>query len=393
MNKNRIIPAVGISLLLPLWVWAQSPSSGPAPAAVPALDAAPAAATASGPGGASTPAAGAGAAPAPAPEPPTEAELTLDEAAGKVKAIAAVAAELVQSVEMLRQKFQITGKYRKAPGGRLFLHLVVSGLPGSKGEMKQVSNGETIWDFQQLLEHKYYRKVTLGPIYEKLKSSDLDAEAREQVLTRLGIEGPDVLLVGLRKAIRWDQREEGTLDGRPVWILRGTWKDRQGLLGPNQQPLPPTAPLPSYIPSQATLYIGKEDGWPYKVRLAGRQPTVLLDTRRIGPDGRPIGPRSAIQTIEPSVVVLAYSVVSLDPKFQDSDFDFPAPEGVRVDDSTEAVLSEIDQMVQMRNAQKKAEAAKAEEPVLDQQITLPRTNPSAEGAPPPPTAPPLTTPK
>jgi len=294
---------------------------------------------------------------------------------------------------MLKQKFEIKGTYRKAPGGRLYLHLVVSGLPGSKGEMKQVSDGVTIWDFQQLMEQKYYRKVTLGPIQEKLKSSELDAEAREQVLTRLGIEGPDVLLVGLRKAIRWDQKEEGTLDGRPVWILRGTWKDRQGLLGPNQQPLPPTAPLPSYIPGQATLTIRKEDGWPYKVRLAGRQPTVLLDTRRIGPDGRPVGPRSSIQTIEPSVIVLAYSIVSLDPKFQDSDFNFPAPEGVRVDDSTEAVLSEIDQMVQMRNAQKQAEAAKTEAPLLDQQIAIPRANAGAEGAAPPPTAPPLTPPK
>src|SRR5262249_54991366 len=197
---------------------------------------------------------------------------------------------------------KITGTYLKAPGGRFFLRLIVSDLPGSTGQMVQVSDGTTIWDSQQLLEYKYYRKVALGPILEKLKAPEIDATTREQVLTRLGIEGPDGLLVGLRNAIHWDQKEEDTLDGRPVWILRGTWKDRQGLLGPNQQPLPENAPLPAYIPSQATLKIGKDDGWPYYVRLAGRMPPVVQDTRRIGPDGRPIGSRASIQSIEPSVI-------------------------------------------------------------------------------------------
>jgi hypothetical protein len=305
----------------------------------------------------------------------------------------AVSAELTQKVEMLKQKFDIHGTYRKAPGGRLYLKLIVSGLPGSTGEMLQVCDGTTLWDYQRILDSKFYRKITLGPVLEKLGAPELDAPAREQFLARLGIAGPDVLLSGLRHTIHFDQKEDATLDGRPVWILRGMWQDRQGLLGPNQQPLREDAPLPAYVPSQVTLTIGKEDGWPYKLRLAGRQPTMLVDTRRTGPDGRPIGTLSSIQKIEASKLDLTYTIVSLDPAFQPDDFLFPVPTGAHVEDGTEAEVSTLEQIIQARIAAKKAETARSE-PTVGQSLEVPK-----EALPPPPegaampTPPPLEKPK
>ncbi len=375
MIYNRLIPTVGIALLaaLSLRAGAQGPAPAPAETTNPASPSAPA---------------------GPSEAPPTEAEQTLAEAARKVAAIPTVAADIEQSVDMLNQKFAIKGRYLKATGGRLLLELAVAGLPGSSGEMRQVCDGSTLWDYKQLLESKYYSKINLNPIIEKLKSPEIDAAARQQILTRLGVAGPDVLLVSLGKAILFDQKEEGTLDGRPVWILRGTWKDRQGLLGPNQQPLPPNGPLPPYVPSQATLYIGKEDGWPYKLRLAGRQPTMLFDTRRVGVDGQRIGSRSTIQTIEPSFTELVYKNIDFHPTFKDDAFVYNIPAGVRPDDGTETLLGELEQLIQMKIAQKKAEAAKAE-PILDQAIPVPRSAESSPGPAnsPPSPSPPLSAPK
>src|SRR3954452_15442374 len=243
MIKNRtIIPAVGICCLIPILVWAQAPAPTTAPDAA-AGSRPPEAAPAAAPAAASTPA-------ATPPAPPTQAELALDEEARKVAALASVSADLVQTVEMLKQKFTIKGTYLKAPGDRVSLRLVVQGLPGSGGEMRQVCDGVTLWDFQQVLESRYCRKVTLAPILEKLKSADLDAASRDQVMTQLGIAGPDILLLGLRKAVHFDQKEEAVYQDEvtkkeiPAYILRGNWQDRQGLLGPNQQPLPEKAPLP-----------------------------------------------------------------------------------------------------------------------------------------------------
>ena len=188
-------------------------------------------------------------------------------------------------------------------------------------------------------------------------------------MTQLGFSGPDALLVGLRKAIRFDQKEEGTLDGKPVWILRGTWKDREGLVGPDQQPLSPTATLPPYIPSLATVSIGKEDGWPYKVVLVGRVPSMLQeDSRPLGADGRP----KAVQKVQPSRITLTYSNVQLNTPLKPEEFAFQAPPGVRVDDNTDALLNVLEQTLQARIAQKKQEAAKAE-PLLDQSIEVPRS--------------------
>jgi hypothetical protein len=315
----------------------------------------------------------------------------LDEAIKKVAALPSVKAELTEKVEMLKQKFEIHGTYRKAPGGRLFLQLIVSGLPGSTGEMRQVCDGTTLWDYQQILDSRFYRKIALGPVLEKLKAPELDALAREQVLARLGIAGPDVLLSGLRRTIHFDQKDEATEGDRPVWILRGTWQDRQGLLGPNQQPLREDAPLPAYIPSQVTLTIGKEDGWPYKVRLAGRQPTILFDTRRTGPDGRPIGTLSSIQKIEPSKLELTYTLVTLNPTFTPEDFDPHVPAGAHVEDGTEAEVSALQQIIEAKAAAKKAETARSE-PLLEQPIELPKATTAPEGSA-TPTPPPLVKPK
>ncbi len=94
--------------------------------------------------------------------------------------------------------------------------------------------------------------------------------------------------------------------------------------------------MPPYIPMDATLYLGKDDGWPYKLVLVGRKPSILFETRRIGPDGRPIGAKSSIEKITPSEITLTYQDVKLNAKLRLEEFAFQAPPTANVDDSTEA---------------------------------------------------------
>ena len=109
---------------------------------------------------------------------------------------------------------------------------------------------------------------------------------RSQALAQIGLSGPETLLLGLRRTVKFDLKEEGELDGIKVWKFRGTWRSRQGLVGVDGRPVAAGGFLPPYIPMDATLYLGKENGWPYKLVLVGRKPSVLFETRRIGPDGR-----------------------------------------------------------------------------------------------------------
>jgi outer membrane lipoprotein-sorting protein len=318
-----------------------------------------------------------------APEPPTEAETLLDAAIKAIAELKTVSADLTQEVDMLDQRFEINGRYRKGPEHRVYLYLKVSGLPDTGGEALQVCDGQFLWDYQQVLETKSYRKIEVAQVFEKLKSPELDDAFRQQVISSLGFTGPDELLAGLRKAVRFDQKGSETIDGQEFWVLRGEWKSREGLNGPNQPPLPATAPLPAYVPSLVIVHLGKQDNWPYRVRLVGRRPSVVEDTRKRGPDGRPIGAASTIQQIKPTAIKLVYSNVKLNTDLTD-EFVFTAPAGARVDDSTQAVISMLDQAIQVQVAKKKAEAAKAEDPLLKESINVaPRPGDAPSPAPPP----------
>jgi outer membrane lipoprotein-sorting protein len=304
-------------------------------------------------------------------EPPTPAERVIEEAIEKIRKLQSVAADLLEEVEMLRQSFTIKGEYRKAPNHRIYLRLTVTGLPDTNGTTLQVCDGETMWDYQQVLESQVYQKKSIKPILERLNSPELDPLLREQAMAQMGFAGPETLLIGLRKVIKFDQKDEGELNGKKVWLLRGTWKTRQGLIGPDSRPVPQSGLLPPYIPCDATLYLGKDDGWPYKLILVGRKPSTVFDTRRIGPDGRRIGTKSSIEEIVPSRIVLVYSNVRLNPTIRVEEFAFQAPPTAQVDDSTELMVRGLDQAIQMQADRKKADATRKEGPLLDQPIDIP----------------------
>lgn len=312
-------------------------------------------------------------------EPPTEAEKLLDEAIKKVAAIESVSADLVQNVKILGQSFQIQGRYLKAPDHRVYLKLTVQGLPGSSGTMLQVCDGDILWDYQQVLESQTYRKLSVKPILERLASPEIDEALREQLLNTLGFAGPETLLEGLRKTIKFDQApEDGELDGKPVTILRGKWASREGLVGPDQRPLPTTGMLPPYIPNLAILYIGKDDGWPYKLDLQGLQMSPLVDTRQIGPDGKRIGKLSSIERQDPSEIHLVYSNVQIGASIRAEEFAFQAPANANIEDNTEIILKGLNQTIEYQAMQKRAEAAAKEGGTLEQSIEIPKTPPAIE---------------
>lgn len=363
MPKYRIIPAIATAIVFSVLLRARAQDGLQAPVR---------------PGGGPAPAAKA----AEVNEPPTEAELFLDEAIKKVAEIKSVSADVFQTVSMLDQKFEITGRYLKAPGDRLLLDLSVSGMPDSSGKMRQVCDGITLWDYQQVFESRAYRKLDAAAILKKLRTSDLDEKMKEGAIESMGFAGPDILLVGLRRTIKFDQGPvKTTLDGRPVIRLAGVWKSREGLMGPDSRPLPMTAPLPSYIPSLVKLYLGADDSWPYQVELVGQPSSALLDTRPVGPDGRKIGSKSLIQKPLLTRIKLVYKNVKLNTPIANGEFVFSAPPDAQVEDSTKAILDGLEQAATMRAAQKKAESSQGGGELLNQGIDIPKATPPPAALP------------
>ncbi len=353
MPINRFLLALAVASILPLWVLAQAPSDSED-----------------------------------APEATTEAETLIDQAINKLKLIETVQAKIRQEVEMLGQQFTVVGRYEKAPGQRLRLELEVQGLPASGGSMQQVSDGQTLWDHAQILDQNYYSRLDLSQVLQKLEDPVFDELTRRAYMDQLGISGPDSLLMGLRQSARFIQTpEESELDGRPIQILRGEWKDMT-VMGVPEGPTPgPMALLPAYVPRLVEVWIGKEDGWPYKVILQGKKRPVIAQSKqfRIGPDGRPVGPALSTPDEPPSKFILTYSDVDLDPEFESNAFAFRVPVNVQPDDTTVERIAQLEQIAQFISAQKTSEAAKEDSgSLLEGSLRVPPLGPEPEqlGTPP-----------
>lgn len=370
MPHNRIIPTLGLALAIPLWAWAQDPAAPLEP--LPGADA-PARSTAKAKAAAKEPEA-----------PPTAAETAIDEAAKKLQALGSVSADLTVTADMINQKFGLKGQYLKAPGHKVSLLLSLVGLGDATGTMLQVSDGVTLWDFTKVLNSQSCVKRSLTPILKLLDRPDCDPLIREAVFDDLGFAGPEALLKGLRKAFHFDQSRDGELDGKPALILGGTWKDSGTPVLPPGLSMPPGAPLPPYVPALVTLYLGKDDGWPYQVIFEGRKPTQIetgkrkLEEPKLGPDGRPLSRKLTTPVGKPSRLVLAYTNVKLNAPLTDDLFAFSPPPEVRPEDRTDLFVSQLQQAITEMANRKKAEAAKSSGPVLDGAVSAPAPAPAGD---------------
>jgi hypothetical protein len=320
-------------------------------------------------------------------EPPTDAEKFIDASIQKVRALQSISADITQTAEILNQKFELKGQYLKAPNQKIRMQLTLSGLDSATGSMLQVCDGEILWDVQQVLDSQSYRTRRIGDILKKVNDPRMDVTLREQILAQLGFAGPESLLVGLRKSIKFETMTDDTLNGKKVVIVQGEWKDRSSLVAPGQPPLPMNAPLPAYVPSIVRAWIGKEDGWPYQLRLVGRAPSEInLNQAQLGPDGRPIRRPSVGPKVTPSAMTLAYSNVLLNPTLKPEQFAFTAPPALagQVADDTEEFLTVLDRILAEAEARQRAAGSDSS---LKQSIPIPKRVMENTAAPAPLTAP------
>jgi hypothetical protein len=339
MPYDRLLPTLAIAFALTAWAAAQGQDAARGGAAAGQAKAA---------------------AKAPRTEAEKAAEAAIDEAIEKLKDVTTVRALLVQTVEMLGQSFVIEGSYLRAPQNRFRMELKVRNLGDATGTMIQVCDGKNLVEFQQVLQVQAYEHTDISKVLDKLKDPGFDPEVREQFLTQLGLAGPDALLRGLRRLIRFDQKKADVLDNRDVWVLRGEWADRSTLNLPGAGALPPNGPLPPFVPSRVTLYIGKSDGWPYQVEFKGLTRSIL----ETPPPEKKAAGTPAIPPVaaadQPTRIILAYSGVEFHlegAEIGPKEFAFQAPQGVRIVDRTEQYVNYLESNLRALEERKKSEAA------------------------------------
>lgn len=310
--------------------------------------------------------------PPPPPEPPTEAELALDEAMEKLKGLERVRAKVRQEVDMLGQVFTVDGDFAQSGPYTFSLDLQVNGLPQAKGRMRQVSDGTVLWDVSQILDQTYYYRLDLPGLLDRIDGEPFEEIHKNYFIQqRLALSGPFWLIDGFRQSAKFDRKTEAEYNGRPVWVIKGNWKD-MNVLG-----LPPMASAPAYIPSVIELKIDQETGWPHQVIMLGKKRSIVLgaSTPKIDEKtGRPIG--SVVTQEEPiSKFTLTYSEIEFEPDFSVGEFTFRVPDldRDRVRNRTPELLAELDQMARLIEADRLQNGRATQDPgaILNDVLQIP----------------------
>lgn len=299
---------------------------------------------------------------------PTETEKLLDEAIAKIEAIKQFQTDVRQVTEMLGYTIRADGRYALAPDFRMLLEMKVQ-LTDTTGSMKEVCDGKKHWRSKQVLDSQELIKIDLDKVRAILDKPDFKKEVREQLIKRLGFSGVLPLMRAVRDTQKLDEHEEATLDGSdtPVYVLHGHWReDAIGQANFRGQPLS-LANLPAYVPDKTTVWIGKEDGWPYRLKLES--------TKKF---------QGAMTT-----VTVDFANPQIGVELPDSVFDFEPPPGVTAQDQTETWVQQLSALMRQADAAAQKDKEKASGggsagvPLGNKPPVPPSTKPATSAAPDP----------
>ena len=302
----------------------------------------------------------------------------LDEAIAKIRNRPSVAADISLQADMLNEKFRVVGQYLKAPEYRVLLRLSVEGLADARATTQQICDGSTIFNISSAYDEQRISSIKLAPLLKALSNPDADPEFREGILAGFGFSGPEALLQGLRKVAAFDLgMKEDDYEGHPVYILRGQWNDRESLGLPTSGPNAQGARigfLPPYVPSQVAIWVGRDNGWPYKLVMEGKVPSLLKEEPILDPTGRPIAKKPTAIRERPSRLTLVYSL--LDRQVSNDEFQFQAPPSAQVEDLTERVSVAIEAQIADLAARRRSQGEAPTETIDPLRAPRPESAPS-----------------
>jgi hypothetical protein len=253
----------------------------------------------------------------------SEAEKLLDAAIAKVEALPQFRCDVRQVTEMLGYRFTANGQYAIGPDFRMLYELTVQ-LTDTTGSIKEVCDGRVHWQNQKIFDEQQLTKVDFKKIREVLDKPQFNKEVRDTLVKRLGFSGMTPMLKGLRDSQKFETFDEDTLDDVPVYVLHGEWNETvvsQASFRGQQLSL---ANLPPYMPNKSTVWIGRENGWLYKVEMESTK-AVQGSTTKI-----------TLEFLNPQIGV----------ELPESLFAFEPPAGVKPQDQTEIMHQNLTLILQ-----------------------------------------------
>lgn len=345
-------------------------------------------------------------------------EQILDAAIEKVRALTTFSTDLRQTVEMLGHKFHGTGKYAVGTGHRMRFEVTVK-LTDTTGTLLEVSDGSKHWRSRHILDVRELTRVDMTRVRAIVDKPEFDTNIRGQLDRQLGFSGMLPLIEGVRDNLVFQSHEQAELGGKPVFVLKGIWKD--GLLPPAKPtatPPPsasvgpaqprdarsasesassttptsgtaatpasapvssapaggPTAPaaksapppssspfdVPDYVAVAAALWIDRETGWPYR---------VVLESAK---DAK--GPRT--------IITMEFDNPQIGGELPATLFVFEAPKDVEVTDETDRICQQLTVALQAMQDRERMGTAPPAAPGTAAPAGRPNSAPTGSGSSP-----------
>lgn len=278
---------------------------------------------------------------------PTESEKLLDQAIAKVEAIKKFHAEVRQRTEMLGYSFTAEGQYAIAPDFHLLYELKVQLTNDTTGSIKEVCDGRTHWRNQKVLDTQELVKMDVKKLRDVFEKPQFSKELRDQLIRQLGFSGMAPLMKGLRESQKFESHEEETLNGQPVIVFHGQWRDEvisQSAFRGQQLSAAKLNSQFQFIPNKSTLWVGRDDGWLHKVEFEGSK------------------------KVQGSVTKITFEFLNpqIDVDLPDSTFAYEPPAGVHMEDQTDVMYQRLGLLLQQnQGADRRGAGGSETEPQSD----------------------------
>jgi hypothetical protein len=223
-------------------------------------------------------------------------------------------ATLVEDVMIGKGRFKATGRYVQGPNLKLRLEFKVK-VGQTEGTLLEVCDGQILWTQQKTGDRP---RITRRDVREILDAASRAGHLDDNLLTaELGLGGLPALLASIERHMVLAEPREETIDGQTVHVLEGTWNDeflkryRSGPDAPRE--------LPSHVPDRALVYLDSE-----------------LYPRRIVYRKAPAG-----ADFDVPLLTLDFKDFRLNPRIDESEFQFKPERGVFPEDITREYLDRL----------------------------------------------------
>lgn len=212
-----------------------------------------------------------------------------------------VAARIRSEVQLYKQHVVGSGTYIQGPPQpgtwRLEMRMQIEDAATS---LVQVCDGQQLWIYRQASEQRVLERVDAAAVSAALLKKGPNpnpGQPAQPVAPNLGLGfgGLPRLLKMLSESFEFQAVNEGQLEGMPAWILVGTWQpsmltvllpDQKGAIEAGQGAN--LSKLSAHIPDRVTLYVGRDDLFPYRLEYHRDHPgekewEVVTPERRVQP--------------------------------------------------------------------------------------------------------------